>query len=50
VLAACPFLKPTLQREWRWQSLDGRGSAVPVNRDHVLYLERRGQARATLVR
>jgi hypothetical protein len=30
---------------------DSRGNAVLVNRDHVLYLERRGQSRAsTLVR
>ncbi len=30
---------------------DTRGNAVLVNRDHVLYLERRGQTRgATLVR
>jgi hypothetical protein len=30
---------------------DARGNAVLVNRDHVLYLERRGQSRAsTLVR
>jgi hypothetical protein len=30
---------------------DTRGNAVLVNRDHVLYLERRGQARGpTLVR
>jgi hypothetical protein len=30
---------------------DTRGNAVLVNRDHVLYLERRGQSRApTLVR
>jgi len=30
--------------------LDTRGNAVLVNRDHVLYLERRGQARGGLVR
>jgi hypothetical protein len=29
---------------------DTRGNAVLVNREHVLYLERRGQSRATLVR
>jgi hypothetical protein len=30
---------------------DSRGNAVLVNRDHVLYLERRGQSRAgSLVR
>jgi hypothetical protein len=30
---------------------DSRGNAVLVNREHVLYLERRGQSRAsTLVR
>jgi hypothetical protein len=29
---------------------DTRGNAVLVNRDHVLYLERRGQNRPTLVR
>jgi hypothetical protein len=27
---------------------DTRGNAVFVNRDHVLYLERRGQARSNL--
>ena len=27
---------------------DTRGNAVLVNRDHVLYLERRGQSRTTL--
>ena len=30
--------------------LDTRSNAVLVNRDHVLYLERRGQTRAGLVR
>jgi hypothetical protein len=30
--------------------LDTRGNAVLVNRDHVLYLERRGQSRGGLVR
>jgi hypothetical protein len=30
--------------------LDTRGNAVLVNRDHVLYLERRGQSRTSLVR
>jgi hypothetical protein len=29
---------------------DTRGNAVLVNRDHVLYLERRGQTRGGLVR
>jgi hypothetical protein len=29
---------------------DTRGNAVLVNRDHVLYLERRGQSRTTLAR
>ena len=29
---------------------DSRGNAVLVNRDHVLYLERRGQTRGGLVR
>jgi hypothetical protein len=29
---------------------DTRGNAVLVNRDHVLYLERRGQTRTSLVR
>ena len=29
---------------------DLRGNAVLVNRDHVLYLERRGQSRGSLVR
>ena len=29
---------------------DTRGNAVLVNRDHVLYLERRGQNRPSLVR
>jgi hypothetical protein len=29
---------------------DTRGNALLVNRDHVLYLERRGQSRTTLVR
>jgi hypothetical protein len=29
---------------------DSRGNAVLVNRDHVLYLERRGQSRTSLVR
>ena len=30
--------------------LDSRGNAVLVNRDHVLFLERRGQSRTSLVR
>jgi hypothetical protein len=30
--------------------LDTRGNAVLVNRDHVLYLERRGQSRTPLTR
>ena len=30
--------------------LDTRGNAVLVNRDHVLWLERRGQSRTSLVR
>jgi hypothetical protein len=30
--------------------LDTRGNAVFVNRNHVLYLERRGQTRASLGR
>jgi hypothetical protein len=30
--------------------LDARGNAVLVNRDHVLWLERRGQSRTSLVR
>ena len=30
--------------------LDTRGNAVLVNRDHVLFLERRGQSRTSLVR
>jgi hypothetical protein len=29
---------------------DTRGNAILVNPDHVLYLERRGQSRTTLVR
>jgi hypothetical protein len=29
---------------------DMRGNAILVNRDHVLYLERRGQSRTSLVR
>jgi hypothetical protein len=29
---------------------DPRGNAVLVNRDHVLYIERRGSSRAPLVR
>jgi hypothetical protein len=29
---------------------DTRGNAILVNREHVLYLERRGQSRASLVR
>jgi hypothetical protein len=29
---------------------DPRGNAILVNRDHVLYLERRGQVRSSLVR
>ena len=29
---------------------DTRGNAILVNRDHVLYLERRGQTRSGLVR
>jgi hypothetical protein len=29
---------------------DTRGNAILVNRDHVLYLERRGQTRGGLVR
>jgi hypothetical protein len=29
---------------------DPRGNAILVNRDHVLYLERRGQVRSPLVR
>ena len=28
--------------------VDPRGNAILVNRDHVLYLERRGQSRAPL--
>ena len=30
--------------------IDPRGNAVLLNRDHVLYLERRGQSRAPLGR
>lgn len=30
--------------------MDTRGNAILVNRDHVLYLERRGQTRGGLVR
>ena len=30
--------------------LDARGNAVLVNREHVLYLERRGSTRAPLAR
>jgi hypothetical protein len=30
--------------------LDTRGNAILVNRDHVLWLERRGQSRTSLVR
>jgi hypothetical protein len=30
--------------------LDSRGNAVLVNRDHVLYLERRGASRPALAR
>jgi hypothetical protein len=30
--------------------LDTRGNAILVNRDHVLWLERRGQTRTSLVR
>ena len=30
--------------------IDPRGNAILVNRDHVLYLERRGQTRTPLVR
>jgi hypothetical protein len=30
--------------------MDTRGNAVLVNRDHVLWLERRGQSRTSLVR
>jgi hypothetical protein len=30
--------------------MDTRGNAVFVNRDHVLYLERRGQSRTPLAR
>jgi hypothetical protein len=30
--------------------LDARGNAVLVNRDHVLFLERRGQSRTALMR
>jgi hypothetical protein len=30
--------------------LDTRGNAIMVNRDHVLYLERRGQSRTSLGR
>ena len=30
--------------------MDTRGNAIVVNRDHVLYLERRGQTRGGLVR
>jgi hypothetical protein len=29
---------------------DTRGNAILVNREHVLYLERRGQTRGSLVR
>ena len=29
---------------------DPRGNAILVNRDHVLYIERRGQTRTPLVR
>jgi hypothetical protein len=29
---------------------DPRGNAVLVNRDHVMYIERRGQAKSPLVR
>ena len=28
--------------------IDPRGNAILVNREHVLYLERRGQSRSTL--
>jgi hypothetical protein len=30
--------------------MDTRGNAILVNREHVLYLERRGQTRSSLVR
>ena len=29
-----------------WEIQDTRGNAILVNRDHVLYLERRGQTRS----